>query len=90
MKAYTIFNFRNGETFAANINARGICDTDKKAQCIAERLGNSARGNCKEWTTYYREFIPCREFVRVNSRGHVSGAVYNVTGKRASIIKRFI
>ncbi|RLC36204.1 hypothetical protein DRH27_05575 [Candidatus Falkowbacteria bacterium] len=88
MKSYTIFNFRNGEKFTANISAKGTRDTDKKADCIAHRLSNSARGNCKEWTTYYNDFINNREFARVNSRGFVSGIVYDTTSENASILKR--
>ena len=68
--------FNNGETFAANIKGRGTNDLEEKARHISNRLEKPGRRELVEWHLDFRAMIPGREFVRVNSRGYVSGPVY--------------
>jgi hypothetical protein len=86
MKAHAVMTFNNGEQWACNLKGAGTGHIDDKIRHITNRLENAARTVCR-WRVDYRDIIPGREYVRVNSRGHVSGAVYRVD-LGASIIKR--
>ena len=88
MKARASFTYSDGSKFECNLSGRGPVNICQKCDAVANRLEKPGRGReLERWTVTYRETIPGREFVRVNSRWHVSGTVYLATGN-AHIIKR--